>query len=138
MKPFPFYKQPDQMDCGPVCLRMIAKSYGKNFSLQRLRDLTGINKDGVSLFGISEAAEKIGFRTNGAKLDISLLKETELPVIIHWNENHFVVLYRIIAGAIVIANPGTIVGGATASAIVSTMSFVNDAISIAGGYNNVN
>jgi len=126
------------MDCGPVCLRMIAKSYGKNFSLQRLRDLTGINKDGVSLFGISEAAEKIGFRTNGAKLDISLLKETELPVIIHWNENHFVVLYRIIAGAIVIANPGTIVGGATASAIVSTMSFVNDAISIAGGYNNVN
>lgn len=51
------------MDCGPTCLRMVAKHYGKNFSLQKLRDISGINKEGISLLGLSEAAEKIGFRT---------------------------------------------------------------------------
>ncbi len=94
MKNFPFYKQPDQMDCGPTCLRMIAKHYGKNFSLQKLRDIAGINKEGVSLFGISEAAEKIGFRTMGSRLTLQQLRETELPVILHWNQNHFVVLFK--------------------------------------------
>ena len=94
MKTFPFYKQPDQMDCGPTCLRMIAKHYGKNFSLQRLRDIAGINKEGVSLLGISEAAEKIGFRTMGSRLTLHQLRETELPLILHWNQNHFVVLFK--------------------------------------------
>ncbi|WP_343531435.1 peptidase domain-containing ABC transporter [Pedobacter sp.] len=94
MKNFPFYKQPDQMDCGPTCLRMIAKHYGKNFSLQKLRDIAGINKEGVSLFGISEAAEKIGFRTMGSRLSLQQLRETELPVILHWDQNHFVVLFK--------------------------------------------
>lgn len=82
------------MDCGPTCLRMIAKHYGKNFSLQKLRDIAGINKEGVSLFGISEAAEKIGFRTMGSRLSLQQLKETELPVILHWDQNHFVVLFK--------------------------------------------
>lgn len=82
------------MDCGPTCLRMIAKHYGKNFSLQKLRDIAGINKEGVSLFGISEAAEKIGFRTMGSRLTPQQLRETELPVILHWNQNHFVVLFK--------------------------------------------
>lgn len=95
MKSFPNYKQPDQMDCGPTCLRMVAKYYGKNFSLQRLRDVCGINKEGVSLLGISEGAEKIGFRTTGVRVDLELLSEVELPCILHWRQNHFVVLYRI-------------------------------------------
>ncbi|MGM9476848.1 peptidase domain-containing ABC transporter [Pedobacter sp. GSP4] len=95
VRAFPFYKQPDQMDCGPTCLRMVAKHYGKNFSLQRLREVSGINKEGVSLLGISEAAEKIGFRTIGSKLTLSQLADTEFPIIIHWNQNHFVVLYKI-------------------------------------------
>ncbi len=94
-KKFPFFLQPDQMDCGPTCLRMIARFYGKNFSLQKLRDISGINKDGVSLFGVSEAAEKIGFRTMGSRLSLEQLKQTELPVILHWNQNHFVVLFKI-------------------------------------------
>ena len=75
------------MDCGPTCLRMVAKHYGKNFSLQRLREISGINKEGVSLLGISEAAEKIGFRTTGARIGLSELKEIKLPVILHWNQS---------------------------------------------------
>ena len=106
MKKFPFYKQPDQMDCGPTCLRMIAKHYGKNFSLQRLREISGINREGVSLFGISEAAEKIGFRTMGSKLTIEQLAELELPAILHWEQHHFVVLYKIKKGIYHIADPG--------------------------------
>lgn len=94
------------MDCGPTCLRMIAKHYGKNFSLQRLRDIAGLNREGVSLLGISEAAEKIGFRTIGSKLTLSQLTEAELPAILHWNQNHFVVLYKIKKGTYYVADPG--------------------------------
>lgn len=94
MNIFPFFKQPDQMDCGPTCLRMVAKHYGKNFSLQRLREISGINREGVSLLGISEAAEKVGFRTTGARLTVSQLDELSLPAILHWQQNHFVVLYN--------------------------------------------
>lgn len=93
------------MDCGPTCLRMVAKHYGKNFSLQKLRDISGINREGVSLLGISEAAEKIGFRTNGARLYLNELKEAGLPMILHWNQNHFVVLYKIKNDRYYIADP---------------------------------
>lgn len=67
MKKFPYYKQPDQMDFDPTCLRMIAKHYGKN-TIQRLGKISDINREGVSLLSISEAAEKIGFRTMGIRL----------------------------------------------------------------------
>lgn len=68
MKNFPNYRQYDQMDCGPTCLRMVAKYYGRKYSLESLRKKSGINREGVSLLGISEAAENIGFRTVGVKL----------------------------------------------------------------------
>ncbi|WP_222538672.1 peptidase domain-containing ABC transporter [Pedobacter polysacchareus] len=97
MKKFPHYKQHDQMDCGPTCIRMIAKYYGRNYSLQRLREISGLNREGVSLLGISEAAEKIGFRTNGARLSVNMLQQVELPCILHWQQRHFVVLYKISA-----------------------------------------
>lgn len=58
------------MDCGPTCLRMVAKYYGKDYRLQTLRDLSGINREGVNLLGISEAAEKIGFRIMGANVQL--------------------------------------------------------------------
>jgi ATP-binding cassette subfamily B protein len=83
------------MDCGPTCLRIIAKHYGRNYSLQRLREISGINREGVSLLGISEAAEKIGFRTTGARLSLEKLLEIDLPCILHWQQKHFVVLYMI-------------------------------------------
>lgn len=81
------------MDCGPTCLRMIARYYGRHYSLQTLRESSYITRDGVSLKGISEAAGKIGFRTIGAKLTFDQLdEEATLPCILYWNKNHFVVL----------------------------------------------
>jgi ATP-binding cassette subfamily B protein len=84
------------MDCGPSCLRMIAKSYGKSFSLQSLRDKSGIHRQGVSLLGISEAAEAIGLRSLGAKVDYgTLIQKVPLPCIIHWQQKHFIVVHKV-------------------------------------------
>ncbi|EHQ27575.1 peptidase domain-containing ABC transporter [Mucilaginibacter paludis] len=105
MKAFPFYKQHDQMDCGPTCLRMLAKYYGRNYSIQRLREYSNINKIGVSLLGVSEAAEKIGFRTLGAKVNIEQLNTAVLPCILHWQQRHFVILYKKKKGKYHIADP---------------------------------
>jgi len=94
--PFPFYKQLDAMDCGPSCLRMIAQHYGKNFSLQSLRDKSYITREGVSMLGISDAAEAIGFRSMGVRITFEqLLNEAPMPCVAHWNENHFVVVYKL-------------------------------------------
>lgn len=93
--PFPHYYQLDQMDCGPTCLRMIAKHYGRLYSLQSLREKAQIGKDGVSLLGMAEAAESIGFRSLGAKVTFEKLTEAPLPCIVHWKQNHFVVVYNI-------------------------------------------
>ena len=92
-----FIPQHDQMDCGPACVAMIASIYGKNYSLQYIRDNSFITREGVSLLGISEAADKIGFETISAKLTaVKLIDEQEiLPCILHWNQNHFVVLKKI-------------------------------------------
>ncbi len=88
--------QPDSMDCGPVSIKMIAQYYGKRVSLDKLRQLTFTGKDGVSLFAISEAAEQVGFKTVGGKLTFEKLeKEALLPCIVHWNQEHFVVVYKI-------------------------------------------
>ena len=93
---FPFYKQLDAMDCGPSCLRMIAKYYGKSYTLQGLREKCFITREGVSLMGISDAAEKIGFHTLGIRLDFKKLsEEAPLPCIVHWKQNHFIVVYKI-------------------------------------------
>lgn len=93
---FPFYRQLDGMDCGPTCLRMIARYYGKKFSVQQLRESSFIQRTGVNLLGISEAAESIGLRTTGIRTTIDNLKQqSKLPCILHWNQMHFVVLYRI-------------------------------------------
>jgi len=105
--PFPHYKQRDQMDCGPTCLRMVAKHYGRNFKVETLRRLSEISKEGVSLLGISDASEKIGFRSLGVKLSSDDLKEAELPCILHWQQNHFVVLYKIKNNRYYIADPGS-------------------------------
>ncbi|MDR3327397.1 MAG: peptidase domain-containing ABC transporter [Prevotellaceae bacterium] len=93
---FPFFAQLDAMDCGPSCLRMIAKHYGKSFSVQQLREKSHILRTGVNLLGLSEAAESIGFRATGVRTSIQKLKEqAKLPCMIHWNQEHFVVLYKI-------------------------------------------
>ena len=107
MPSFKFYKQPDQMDCGPTCLRMVARHYGRNFTLQTLRKLCEINREGVSLLGISDASEKIGFRTLGVKLNATQLKQAELPCILHWRQTHFVVLYKIRNNKYYLADPAS-------------------------------
>lgn len=92
-KSFPIYRQLDSMDCGPTCLRMVAKFYGRHYSLQTLRDYSYITREGVSLKGIGAAAEKIGFRTHYTKITFDLLdEEATLPCILFWNQKHFVVL----------------------------------------------
>lgn len=93
---FPYYRQLDAMDCGPTCLRMIAKYYGKSYSLQTLRARSFISRNGVSMLGISDAAESIGFRTSGVRVSFEQLAEdVPLPCILHWNQSHFVVCYDV-------------------------------------------
>ncbi|MFT3825908.1 MAG: peptidase domain-containing ABC transporter [Chitinophagaceae bacterium] len=105
---FPFYKQPDSMDCGPTCLRMVAKHYGKSISLQTLREKSQIGKEGVNLLGISDAAESIGFRTHSVKLSYELLTtEALLPAILHWRQNHFVVLHKTKRDKLFIVDPAS-------------------------------
>lgn len=105
MKKLPFYQQLSARDCGPTCLRMVAKFYGRHFSTEGLRAMAGVGKEGVSLLGISDTAEKIGFRTRGVRLDISQLGGVDLPAIVHWDSSHFVVLYKISKRGCVIADP---------------------------------
>ena len=104
---FPSFLQKDSTDCGPTCLKMVAKYYNRNISLQTLRDRTEIGKEGVNLLGISEAAESIGFRSYSVKLSFDqLVHDAELPAILHWRQNHFVVLYKIRGKKFFIADPG--------------------------------
>ena len=93
---FPTYLQPDFKDCGPTCLRIISKYYGKTIPLQQIRNLSETTREGSSLLGLSDAAENIGFRTLGVQVDFKTLKEdVPLPCIVHWNKQHFVVVYKI-------------------------------------------
>ena len=93
---FPFIKQPDAMDCGPASLVMIAQHYGRHYTLDHLRERCFLARDGVSLLGISKAAEEIGFRTVGGRLTFKKLTEKVLlPCIVHWNQDHFVVVYAL-------------------------------------------
>ncbi len=90
---FTHYKQLDAMDCGPTCLRMVAKYYGKSVSLDFLRNQAQFGKLGVSMLGLAEAAESIGFKSIGAKLSFEqLINDVPLPAILHWNQVHFVVI----------------------------------------------
>ena len=94
--PFQHFIQPDSVDCGPTCLKMIAHYYGKNYSIHKLREYCFVTKEGVSMQGIGRAAEMIGFRTIGVKINFNqLIKEVLLPTIVHWDQKHFIVIYKI-------------------------------------------
>lgn len=93
---FPHYTQLDSFDCGPTCLRMIARYYGHSYNLQTLREKSYITRQGVSMLGVSDAAESIGMHTQGVRITFDqLVKDVQLPCILHWNQNHFVVCYAI-------------------------------------------
>lgn len=101
-----FYKQQDTMDCGPTCVRMIAKHYGKKISVNNLRTHSNFNREGVSMLGISKAAENIGFKSLAINTIIDdIINDAPLPCILHWNQNHFVVLYKATKNSFTIADP---------------------------------
>jgi ATP-binding cassette subfamily B protein len=107
VKHFPFYKQHDAMQCGIACLLMVCKYYGKRFSFETLSKCCHATNEGVSLLGISEAANRIGLHTVGGRVTVKQLGEVILPCLLHWNQNHFVVLYKIKSGKkFYIADPG--------------------------------
>lgn len=106
MSKFPEFKQSDSMDCGPTCLRIIAKHYGKHFTISRLKELSESTRQGSSMYGLSEAAEKIGFRTLGAKINFKQLEEeAPLPCIVHWQQKHFLVVYKISKSKVYVSDP---------------------------------
>lgn len=103
---FQFYSQPDEMDCGPTCLRMIAKHYGRSISLEKIRRLSETTREGSSLRNIADASEDIGFRSLGVKVSYKQLqKEVPFPCIIHWKQEHFVVIYQIKNSTVLVADP---------------------------------
>lgn len=94
------------MDCGPTCLRMIAKHYGRVVSLQKLRSMTETTREGSGMNFVASAAENIGFRSLGVKIDFEMLqKDAPLPCIVHWRQNHFVVVYKITKKQVFVADP---------------------------------
>jgi len=93
------------MDCGPACLQMVAKYYGKDYDLSMLSNLSGLSRIGASLLGMSEAAQRIGFNTRSVKITLEEIREKELfPCIAHWRK-HFIVVYKISADKIFVADP---------------------------------
>lgn len=103
---FPHFRQLDYRDCGPTCLRMIAKHYGKTFSREFLRDKAGITRTGVTMAGIAEAAEAIEMRTLGMRISVeSLVTEAPTPFIVPWRQKHFVVVYKTSKTKIYVADP---------------------------------
>ena len=107
MSDFPFYKQPDTMDCGPTCLRMIAKHHGRSVSLHKLRAISETTREGSTLKNIAEASENIGLRSLGIKIDFKKLQEdAPLPCIVFWQQKHFVVVYKITKKQVFVADPG--------------------------------
>lgn len=102
---FTFYKQQDSADCGPTCLRMVARHYGKDINIDNLRQFAGIDKEGVNLLGIAQAAENIGFKTASAKITFEELLTIPLPAILYWGQKHFVVLIKAKPDRLQIADP---------------------------------
>lgn len=124
---FPHYRQLDAMDCGPTCLRMVARHYGKHFSARTLRERSFQDRQGVSLSNIGRTAETLGFRTRAVKTGWDqLANHAPLPCIAHWNQRHFVVVHRVRGGRVYIADP------AEGLRTLSREEFLRGWVSIAG------
>lgn len=108
MKPkFHFYQQMDLMDCGPTCLRMVARHHGRTFTIDTLREKSGITREGVSLGGIADAAEAIGMSSLAVQVDYATLRdEVPLPCVAHWRQRHFVVVRAVRENEVDVADPG--------------------------------
>jgi len=92
---FPHYQQPDHKDCGPTCLKIVAKHFGKVIALQKIRQLSETSRRGSSLLSLCDAAEKLGFRATGVRINYPTLStEVALPCILHWGNHYYVVAYK--------------------------------------------
>ncbi|SER12117.1 ATP-binding cassette, subfamily B, partial [Segatella baroniae B14] len=107
MKKIHYIKQYDSMKCGIACLQMICAYHGRTFCQDYLSNICFATTEGVSLLGIRDAAVKIGLYTISGRLTIDELSSATLPCILHWNQNHFVILYKVKKGQkFYIADPG--------------------------------
>ena len=107
MSKFPFFRQMDLMDCGPACLRMVSSFYGRTFDAEYMRDKCSITREGVSLAGISQAAEEIGLSSLAVQVPYETLRdEAPLPAIAHWRQRHFVVVHQVRKDHVFVADPG--------------------------------
>src|SRR5690606_3621413 len=103
---FPGYKQLDQMDCGPTCLKMISEFFGKEYHMDYLRQISFVQKGGATLAGLASALEEIGLDSIGMQAQLhELINEVPLPAIAHWNSNHFVVVYKTSRKYIYVSDP---------------------------------
>jgi ATP-binding cassette, subfamily B, bacterial len=103
---FPLYVQQNSRDCGPTCLKMIFEFYDKKIPLDSINEVAKLDKiEGTNLLDLSEAVEHFGFKSLGVKFDYERLKEAPLPAILFWNNNHFVVLYKIENDVMYVADP---------------------------------
>ena len=103
---YPYFAQQSGSDCGAACLVMLARYYGKRFSVNRLRDIANVDRNGASLRGLSAAAESIGFTTRPVKASLDQLAKQKLPAIAHWEGKHYIVVYEITKQHVVVADPG--------------------------------
>ncbi|MDX9772138.1 MAG: peptidase domain-containing ABC transporter [Bacteroidales bacterium] len=103
---YPFVRQYDAMDCGPACISMIARWYGKRISLETIRKRAWITREGVSFLGLKTAAESMGFSAAGVKIPFSrLMTDAPLPCIVHWRQNHFIVVNRVSDRSVWVSDP---------------------------------
>ena len=102
---YPFFAQQSGSDCGAACLVMVSRYWGKNFSVNRLRDIANVDRNGSSLRGLSAAAESIGFATRPVKASLDQLAKQKLPAIAHWEGKHYIVVYEITPKHVIVADP---------------------------------
>lgn len=102
---FHYYHQIEQSDCGVTCLRMVARHFGRKIPVKFLRSRADLSRGGISVRGLKECAESIGMKGFGVKLGSGLLGDAPLPAILHWNQNHFAVLWKVSKGRYFVADP---------------------------------
>jgi ATP-binding cassette, subfamily B, bacterial HlyB/CyaB len=102
---YPFFAQLSASDCGAACLVMISRYWGKSFSVNRIRDIANVDRNGASLRGLSTAAESLGFTTRPVKSNLEQLALQSLPAIVHWEGKHYIVVYEITRKHVVVADP---------------------------------
>lgn len=102
---FPSNRQLDCMDCGPTALKNVVEFYGANYSISLYRSLIYTNRAGCSLYDISRAANRLGFETLAVNIGMDLISEIPLPAIFHWDQRHFIVVYRVDKNRIYVSDP---------------------------------